>query len=93
MVSWHVAATWALGRYLLHFQVRRWFYFSREQIGKAQRWFHRYGFGNLLLAWIPFGSDALSLITGIMRTPLWLFLLLVGTGKGLQYLSVVYLAA
>ena len=84
---------WGLGRYLLHFQDRRWFYFSREQIAKAQRWFQKYGFWSLLLAWMPFGGDALTLIAGIMRTPLWLFLLLVGTGKGLRYLSVVYLAA
>ena len=84
---------WALGRYLLHFQDRRWFYFSKEQIAKAQHWFKKYGFWSLLLAWMPFGGDALTLIAGIMRTPLWLFLLLVGTGKGLRYLSVVYLAA
>ena len=84
---------WALGRYLLHFQDRRWFYFSKEQIEKAQQWFQKYGFWSLLLAWMPFGGDALTLIAGIMRTPMWLFLLLVGTGKGLRYLSVVYLAA
>ena len=83
---------WALGRYLLHFQDRRWFYFSKEQIAKAQRWFQKYGFWSLMFAWMPFGGDALTLIAGIMRTPLWLFLLLVGTGKGLRYLSVVYLA-
>jgi len=76
---------WALGRYLLHFQDRRWFYFSKEQIEKAQRWFKRYGFWSLLLAWMPFGGDALTLIAGIMRTPMWLFLLLVGTGKALRW--------
>ena len=41
---------WVLGRYLLHFQGRRWFYFSSAQIEKAQRWFQRYGFWSLLLA-------------------------------------------
>ena len=44
---------WVLGLYLLHFQDRRWFYFSREQIDKAQRWYRRYGFWSLLLAWMP----------------------------------------
>ena len=84
---------WYLGRYLLHFQDRRWFYFSREQIDRAQRWFQRHGFWSLLLAWVPIGGDALTLIAGIMKVRLWLFVLLVGTGKGLRYLSVVYLAA
>lgn len=84
---------WLLGRYLLHFQDRRWFYFSRVQIEKAQSWFQRYGFWSLLLAWLPVGGDALTLIAGIMKVRLWLFLLLVGTGKALRYVSVVYLAA
>ena len=84
---------WLLGRYLLHFQDRRWFYFSRTQIEKAQRWYQRYGFWSLLLAWAPVGGDALTLIAGIMKVRLWLFLLLVGTGKALRYVSIVYLEA
>ena len=84
---------WLLGRYLLHFQARRWFYFSRSQIDKAQRWFQRYGFWSLLMAWAPVGGDALTLIAGIMKVRLWVFLLLVGTGKALRYISVVYLEA
>ena len=84
---------WVLGRYLLHFQDRRWFYFNRAQIDKAQRWFQRYGFWTLLLAWMPVGGDALTLIAGIMKVRLWLFLLLVGTGKALRYISVVYVTA
>ena len=82
---------WVLGRYLLHFRDRRWFYFSGAQIERAQRWFQRYGFWSLLLAWMPIGGDALTLIAGIMKVRMWLFLLLVGTGKGLRYLSVMYL--
>ena len=82
---------WILGLYLLHFQDRRWFYFSREQIDKAQRWYQRYGFWSLLLAWMPIGGDALTLIAGIMKVRLWLFLVLVGTGKGLRYVMVVYI--
>jgi len=81
---------WILGRYLLHFRDRRWFYFSEKQIEKAQNWFKRYGFWSLLLAWMPIGGDALTLIAGIMKVKLWLFLLLVAAGKGLRYISVVY---
>ena len=84
---------WVLGRFLLHFQDRRWFYFNRLQIEKAQRWFQRYGFWSLLLAWMPLGGDALTLIAGIMNVRLWLFVLLVGTGKALRYIAITYLAA
>ncbi|WP_231745299.1 YqaA family protein [Microbulbifer flavimaris] len=82
---------WFLGRYLLHFQDRRWFYFSKEQIARAQEWFQRYGFWSLLLAWMPVGGDALTLIAGIMRVNIWLFVILVGIGKCLRYISVVFL--
>jgi membrane protein YqaA with SNARE-associated domain len=82
---------WWLGRYLLRFQERRWFYFSRAQVTRAQRWFQRYGFWSLLMAWAPVGGDALTLVAGIMRVRLWLFLVLVGTGKALRYISVAYL--
>jgi len=84
---------WWLGRFLLHFQDRRWFYFKPEQIERAQRWFQRYGFWSLLLAWAPVVGDALTLIAGIMKVRLWLFLLLVGIGKAVRYISVVYLTA
>ncbi len=82
---------WVLGRFLLHFQDRRWFYFSRGQVEAAQRWYNRYGFWSLLFAWLPVGGDALTLIAGIMKVRLWLFLLLVGSGKALRYISVAYL--
>ncbi len=84
---------WFLGRYLLHFQNKRWFYFTQSQINKAQSWFQRYGFWSLLLAWMPIFGDALTLIAGIMKVRLSLFLLLVATGKGLRYIFIVYLAA
>lgn len=83
---------WLLGLFLLRFRERRWFYFNQRQIENAQAWFQRYGFWSLLFAWIPIGGDALTLIAGIMRVRLWLFLLMVGTGKALRYISVVYFA-
>ena len=83
---------WALGRYLLHFQDRRWFYFSRAQIERAQQWFQRYGFWSLLMAWAPVGGDALTLIAGIMKVRIVPFLLLVGAGKTMRYVSVVWIA-
>lgn len=83
---------WLLGRYLLHFQDRRWFYFKPEQISRAQNWFNRYGFWTLLLAWLPLGGDALTLIAGIMRVRFWLFIALVGIGKTARYVSIVFLS-
>lgn len=83
---------WWLGLFLLRFRHRKWFYFSDAQIARAQAWYQHYGVWSLLLAWLPVGGDALTLIAGIMRVRLWLFLVLVGFGKGARYVSVVFLA-
>jgi membrane protein YqaA with SNARE-associated domain len=80
-----------LGLYLLHFQDRKWFYFSQKQIENAQRWYQKFGVWTLLLVWAPVGGVALTLIAGIMRVRLWLFLLLIGSGKAARYISIVYL--
>ena len=44
----------------------------------------------LLLAWMPVIGDPLTLVAGIMRVNLWLFLLLVGIGKTIRYVIVIY---
>ncbi len=86
------AVNWYLGRFLLHYQDRRWFYFKKDQVERMQYWFQRYGAWTLLFAWLPLGGDALTFIAGIMKVRFWLFLLLVGIGKSLRYVAVVYLA-
>ncbi len=83
---------WVLGRCLLRFQDRRWFFFSRGQIDRAQHWFRRYGVWTLLLAWLPVGGDALTLIAGIMKVRLDVFLVLVSIGKGVRYVSVAWVS-
>ncbi|MGQ9426202.1 YqaA family protein [Gilvimarinus sp. F26214L] len=79
------AVNWVMGRYLLHFQSRRWFPFKEDSLGRSQRWFQKYGVWSLLMAWAPIGGDALTFIAGIMRVNFWLFFLLTGIGKGLRY--------
>lgn len=79
------ALNWVLGRYLLHFQDRKWFPFRADSLGRAQGWFQRYGVWSLLMAWAPVGGDALTFIAGMMRVKFWQFLLLTGAGKGARY--------
>ena len=79
------AVNWALGRYLLHFQDRRWFPFKQETLGVAQRWFQKYGVWSLLMAWLPVGGDALTFIAGIMRVNFGVFLTLTAIGKATRY--------
>ncbi|WP_088331602.1 YqaA family protein [Lacimicrobium sp. SS2-24] len=81
---------WILGKYLLHFQDRRWFYFKPAQLQRVQQWFQRYGIWSLAFSWLPVGGDALTFIAGMMKVRLLPFLLLVGLGKGVRYILVFY---
>lgn len=83
---------WLIGRQLLKFQDKRWFYFSEAQIARAQAWFQRRGVWSLLFAWLPIGGDALTLIAGVMNVRIGAFLVLVGIGKALRYGFVLLIA-
>src|SRR5690606_37572556 len=75
------AVNWGIGRFLLHYEDRRWFPFKKDKLGLAQRWFQKYGVWSLLMAWAPIGGDALTFIAGIMKVPFPIFILLTGIGK------------
>jgi membrane protein YqaA with SNARE-associated domain len=79
------AVNWFLGRYLTHFEERRWFPFKAKSLHRSQAWFQKYGVWSLLLAWLPIGGDALTFIAGVMRVRFDLFLLLTAIGKGARY--------
>jgi membrane protein YqaA with SNARE-associated domain len=76
---------WVLGRYLLHFQDRRWFPFKGDGMQTAQKWFQKYGVWSLLMAWAPVGGDALTFVAGIMRVRFSIFIVLTGIGKAARY--------
>jgi membrane protein YqaA with SNARE-associated domain len=76
---------WALGRYLLHFQSRRWFPFKADNLKRAQAWFQKFGVWSLLLAWLPVGGDALTFIAGVMRVRFSVFIVLTAIGKSARY--------
>jgi membrane protein YqaA with SNARE-associated domain len=81
---------WILGRYLTHFEGRRWFPFKPESLHRSQAWFQKYGQWSLLFAWLPIGGDALTFIAGVMRVRFAIFLALTTIGKGARY-AVLYL--
>jgi len=83
---------WYLGRFCLQWQDRKFFPIKPKALQRWQRFFQRYGKWSLLLAWSPIGGDALTLVAGIMRIKIGIFLLLVAFGKGLRYLIVIALA-
>ena len=79
---------WALGLYCLQFQNKRWFPVKPHQLEKAQRHYKKYGRFSLLLSWVPFIGDPITVAAGVMREPLISFITLVTIAKALRYIFV-----
>ena len=76
----------------MSFQDRRWFPINAEQIAKGQRVFDKYGVYSLLFAWLPVVGDPLTLLGGVFKVRLSLFVLLVSIGKTLRYGFIIAVA-
>jgi membrane protein YqaA with SNARE-associated domain len=72
---------WFLGRYFIGFV-------SHD---RAREIFLKYGIWTLLFAWLPVIGDPLTIIAGLFRVPILLFILLVLLGKGTRYLIIIFL--
>lgn len=77
-----------LGIGLQTFRDRRWFPANAAQLARARAFYHRWGRWSLLLAWTPILGDPLTVVAGVMREPLWSFLVLVTISKVGRYLAL-----
>lgn len=80
---------WLLGAYAMTFRNRSWFPVSEKSIDRAGAMYRKWGIWTLLLSWVPVVGDPLTLVAGIFRTRLWIFIPLVSVGKIARYLAVV----
>lgn len=83
---------YALGRGVARFEGKRWFPATPAQMARAEAWFQRWGVWVLLLSWAPLG-DLITVMAGVLRTPLWRFALLVAIAKTGRYIVLGYAAA
>jgi membrane protein YqaA with SNARE-associated domain len=77
---------WWLGRGVQRFQNHKWFPVTPQQLEKATIAYRRFGRWSLLLSWLPVVGDALTVVAGVLREKLWIFVALVGIGKTARYL-------
>ena len=77
---------WLLGRFSERWRHKSWFPVSAAKLERAQRSYHRYGRWSLLASWMPIIGDPITLVAGVMREPLWSFLLMVLVAKGARYI-------
>jgi membrane protein YqaA with SNARE-associated domain len=79
---------WLLGRFVERWRDHPRFPVKPDEFARYQDWYRRWGVWSLLLAWVPIIGDPLTVMAGVMRTPLWLFILVTGAGKLVRYLAV-----
>jgi membrane protein YqaA with SNARE-associated domain len=84
---------WAFGRGIEHLRDRKWFPIGPHALERAACWYRKWGRWSLLLSWLPVGGDALTVAAGIMREPLWSFLVIVGIAKTARYVVIALAAA
>ena len=79
---------WGLGRFLTHHRDKSWFPIRAHRLETAEQHYRRYGRFSLLLSWVPFIGDPITLVAGMLREPLWSFVLLVTVAKCARYIVV-----
>lgn len=80
---------WLMGRFLMRYARHPRFPFTPAQIARAQDWYGRRGWVSLFGSWLPVIGDPLTLAAGILREPLWRFLLVVTAAKTGRYIVLV----
>ncbi len=70
----------------------RWLKIPDDKFARARRWWDRWGVWMLLASWLPIG-DLTTVIAGAMRTPLWLFTLMVAVAKTGRYIGLALITA
>jgi len=79
---------WVVGFYATRFQKRKWFPATPSQIQRAEKFYRKYGRYSLLLSWVPFIGDPITVIAGVLREPIFSFLLLVTIAKSARYIAL-----
>ena len=83
---------WYLGLYFIKFKNKKWFPLNEKNMNNSSKWFLKYGKWSLLLSWVPFVGDGLTLIAGVLKVPLYEFVLLVTVAKVTRYIFVAMMA-
>ena len=82
---------WFIGYYVIKFQDKKWFTIKKNKIKKYSNIYQKWGIWSLLFSWLPIIGDHLTVISGIFRTNIWLFLILVTIGKAGRYLAILFI--
>lgn len=79
------AVNYWLGRWIETYKNYRWFPVSEASLSRAAMSYRRFGRWSLLLSWMPFIGDPITVVAGVMRERFSLFLLIVFIAKTARY--------
>lgn len=79
---------WALGLFVTRWRGSRFFPIKEEDYERYCALYQKFGLWSLLASWVPIIGDPLTVMAGIFRTPLLVFLPIVAFAKLLRYLVV-----
>ncbi len=81
---------YALGYWASLEIIKKWLKISEEEFVQAEQRFVKYGLFSLCFAWVPIIGDPLTVLAGVLRIRLWLFVIFVAVGKLMRYIVISY---
>ena len=72
------------------FIIRKFLKISEDDFSKAKQRFKKYGVYSLLFAWVPIIGDPLTIVAGVLKINILLFIALVASGKLIRYIIIAY---
>ena len=79
---------WFIGYFLTNLKDRKWFPINKSQLTRASSWFLKYGKWTLFLSWVPIIGDPLTIIAGIFRVPINIFICIISLAKTMRYVFI-----
>lgn len=72
------------------FIIKKTLRISEKDFSKAMQRFKKYGVYSLLFAWVPIVGDPLTIVAGVLKINILLFIALVVSGKLIRYIIIAY---
>jgi len=81
---------YAIGFWGSIFLIRKVLRISAHEFDRAKQRFNKYGIISLFFAWVPVIGDPLTLVAGVLKINLFVFFVLVTSGKLIRYILISY---
>lgn len=79
---------WGIGRFFASYRDHPRFPIKPDKFERYAQAYRRWGVWTLLMSWVPLIGDPLTIVAGVMRSPLPLVLVLVAIAKCARYVAV-----